>query len=535
VPEPTSAPARSRLGSLAVAIGIAASRVAGLVRVAVVAYFFGAGLHADVFAVGLRLPNLLQNLLGEGTLSASFIPVYAELTASGKREEAGRVAGAVFSLLLALAFGLALLGVLLAPIEVALVMPGWEGEQYWLTVTVVRWMFPMTGVLVLSAWALGIQNSHRRFLLSYLAPVVWNAAMIGTLVVCGGLLGWEGRELLLALAVGALGGAVLQFLVQIPRVLALEPHLRIRWAPRMPEVREIVRNAGPAVFGRGVVQVSGYVDTILASFLAVGAASAISYAQAIYLLPISLFGMSVAAAELPELARERNAAQGVLAARARAALDQVAFFVVPSTVALVGLGDVVLGLLKRGEFDENTVLLVWATLAAYSVGLPASTASRILSSSFYALRDTRTPARIATTRLFVSAAVALLAMSQLEPVFGLPGGWFSEVRAGPFAFGAAGLALGTGAAAWVEWALLRRGLSRALGGLSWNVGFYVRLWGTALLAGAAAWGLRQVLPPIHPILEAAVVLGLFGVVYLGGCAALGIGEAGRLVRRVLRR
>src|SRR5690606_8816865 len=126
------------------------------------------------------------NLLGEGTLSASFIPVYAELLEEGREEEAGRVAGAVFGLLVALAGGLALLGILFAPVLVSVFTPGFEGPRRELTIVAVRIIFPMTGVLVLSAWALGILNSHRRFFISYVAPVAWNAAIITTLVVFGG-------------------------------------------------------------------------------------------------------------------------------------------------------------------------------------------------------------------------------------------------------------------------------------------------------------------------------------------------------------
>ncbi|MEQ1504093.1 MAG: murein biosynthesis integral membrane protein MurJ, partial [Myxococcota bacterium] len=442
-------PARS--GSLAVAVGILASRLFGLVRQRVFAHYFGTSPYADVFNVGLRLPNLLQNLLGEGTLSASFIPVYAELLARGRKDEAGRVAGAVFALLLAIASALAIAGVLLAPIGVRVIAPGFTGERYTLTVTVVRWLFPMTGLLVLSAWALGIQNSHRRFLGSYLAPVAWNAAIIAAMVACGGWLGWRDADLLVAVSIGALIGGALQFLVQVPTVWALERDLKVRWAPTLPGVQEVVRNAGPAVLGRGVVQLSGYLDVFLASLLAPGAVAAIGYAQMLYLLPISLFGMSVAAAELPELARERAVGLAVVAGRARSALDRVAFLVVPSAVAFVALGDVaVAGVLRTGAFGSDQVALVHLTLAAYAVGLVASTGSRVLSSAFYAVRDTRTPARIAAVRVGSSAVLGVGMMAQLEPIaaVGWDGGPLSYLRAGSLSLGAVGLALGTGIGAW---------------------------------------------------------------------------------------
>jgi len=152
-------------GSVLVAAGIFLSRIAGLVRERVIATYFGTGLHADVLGAGLRMPNVLQNLLGEGTLSASFIPVYSELLGQGRTKEAGRVAGAMFGLLLAVAGTIALLGILLAPLLVDVFLPGFEDRRRELMIEIVRILFPMTGVLVLSAWALGILNSHRHFFL----------------------------------------------------------------------------------------------------------------------------------------------------------------------------------------------------------------------------------------------------------------------------------------------------------------------------------------------------------------------------------
>jgi putative peptidoglycan lipid II flippase len=173
-----------------VAAGILLSRIAGLAREIVTAGYLGTSEVASVFKVALRMPNVLQNLLGEGTLSASFIPVYAKLLEEGREEEAGRVAGAIFALVFALAGGLALVGIFLAPVLVRLFVPGYLEHPHLLelTITAVRILFPMTGILVLSAWALGILNSHRRFFIPYVAPVLWNGAIIGTLVIFGGRL-----------------------------------------------------------------------------------------------------------------------------------------------------------------------------------------------------------------------------------------------------------------------------------------------------------------------------------------------------------
>ena len=200
-----------------VGAGIFFSRVSGLIRGALMASFFGTALM-DVWFAAAKIPNVIQNLLGEGTLSASVIPVYAEFLEEGREEEAGRFAGAVLGILMMVAGGAALLGMLLAPVLVPIVFWEWNPDKVALTTVIVQILFPMTAVLVLSAWALAILNSHRRFLVSYMAPVVWNGAIIATLVVMGlGFgFGWSGRQLLLAVAWGALGGDILQFLVQLP-------------------------------------------------------------------------------------------------------------------------------------------------------------------------------------------------------------------------------------------------------------------------------------------------------------------------------
>src|SRR5205814_1867774 len=169
---------------------------------------------ADAFNAAFRIPNFLQNLFGEGVLSASFIPVYARLLAEGDEEEAGRVAGAVGAMLGLLVTVLCLAGVLATPILIALIAPGFHGEKRELTISLVRILFPGAGLLVLSAWCLGILNSHRRFLLSYTAPVIWNAAMIGTLLLFGSRTALP--RLAEILAVGSVVGSALQFLVQVP-------------------------------------------------------------------------------------------------------------------------------------------------------------------------------------------------------------------------------------------------------------------------------------------------------------------------------
>ena len=191
-----------------------------------------------------------------------------------------------------------LLGMLATPFLIAAIAPGYSGAKAELTIQLVRILFPGAGLLVLSAWCLGILNSHYKFLLSYAAPVLWNAAMIATLILYGSA---DLPRLATILAWGSVIGSALQFAVQVPMVLRLAPDLKLALDLASDHVRTILRNFLPAFISRGVVQLSAYVDTLLASLLGTGAMTGLSNAQLLYTLPISLFGMSVSAAELPAM------------------------------------------------------------------------------------------------------------------------------------------------------------------------------------------------------------------------------------------
>jgi len=415
---------------------------------------------------------------------------------------------------------LVLAGILLAPWLIAVIAPGFEGEKREATTRLVRILFPGAGLLVLSAWCLGVLNSHRRFFLSYVAPVVWNLAIIAALVAFGS--GTGQYDLAMIAAWGSVVGSLFQFAVQLPTVLRLLGGLRAGPLFGGP-VRTVIANFLPVFLGRGVVQVSAYVDTVLASLLPTGAVAAVSYAQVLYTLPVSLFGMSVSAAELPEM----SSATGTDAERAdylrgrlEAGLRQIAFFVVPSVVGFIALGDVVTGALyQSGEFTREMTDYVWAILAAAAVGLLPSTLGRLYSSAFYALHDTRTPLRIALIRVSLGVALGYGLALHLPPALGL------EVR-----WGAAGITLASGLAAAVEYRLLRRALGARIGSTRLERGVLARLWAAALAGAGAAWLVRLGLPPLHPIPAAALVLGVFGGAYLGGAALLGVPQARRLLR-----
>lgn len=496
-----------------VAAGILVSRIAGLVRDRAFAHYLGNSAAADAFRAAFRIPNFLQNLFGEGVLSASFIPVYARLRAEGNDEEASRLAEAIGAFLALTTSVLVALGVIFAPALIELIAPGFHGDKRELTIRLVRILFPGSGLLVFSAWCLGILNSHRKFFLSYAAPVVWNAAIIFTFIWKGGV-GDQGH-LSELVAWGSVAGSALQFGVQLPVVYSLLRPIRSLIASRSSHVQTVVRNFFPVFVSRGVVQISAYVDSFLASWLPTGAVAALSYAQTLNSLPVSLFGMAVSAAELPAMSSALGNEQEIAEAlrrRLMRGLEQIAYFVVPSAMAFLALGDVVVATIyKSGIFTSHDVKYVWGVLAGSAVGLLASTSGRLYSSAFYALRDTKTPLRFAIVRVVLTLSLGYLFALPLPRWLGIDTAW-----------GVAGLTLSAGLAGWLEFSLLRRSLHQRIGKVEFRFSYVARLWTAALVAAAIANGIRWILPLKSAVLRGVVILVPYGLAYLGLTAALGV-------------
>ena len=409
------------------------------------------------------------------------------------------------SILALLVSGIVLIGVLATPVFIDVIAPGFTGAKRELTIQIVRVLFPGTGLLVLSAWCLGILNSHHRFLLSFTAPVMWNAAMIGTLLIYGRsplprlaiILGW-----------GAVVGSALQFAVQAPVVLRLAPHLKFAFDTASEQVRTVIRNFVPVFVSRGVVQVSAFIDTLIASYLPTSALAALSNAQNLYLLPVSLFGMSVSAAELPAMSGALGVdPQGSEAIRNRlnSGLRQISFFVVPSAMVFLALGDVAAAAIFQttgGRFTHADAVYVWGILAGSGVGLLASTLGRLYSSTYYALRDTRTPLRYALVRVALTIVLGYLFAIPLPRLLGIASVW-----------GAAGLTASAGIAGWVEMLMLRRTLNARIGRTALPADYSAKLWGASVAGAAVAWMVKLALPAMHPAFIAILVLGPFGVVF----------------------
>lgn len=508
-----------------VGAGILISRIVGLIRQRIFAHYFGTSDEGDAFSAAFRIPNFLQNVFGEGALSASFIPVYAKLLAQDDEEHAGRVANAVFGILALATSIIVLMGVLATPYIVTAIAAGFADEKRELTITLVRIFFPGAGLLVLSAWCLGVLNSHHRFFISYTAPVAWNAAIIFSLIYFGNRL--DLAHLAEATAWGSVVGSALQFGVQLPTVLALIHRFRPALELASEHVRQVLRSFIPVFISRGVVQISAFVDALLASFLGEGAVVALNYAQSLYTLPVSLFGMSVSAAELPAMSKSLGAAD-VIAETLRHRLDQglsrISFFIVPSAVAFLSLGDVIAAVLyQTGRFTRDDAVYVWIILAGASIGLLASTLGRLYSSTYYALRDTRTPLMFAVVRVVLTTALGYVTAIHLPRWLGV------EQR-----LGVAGLMLSSSVAGWVEYVLLRRNLNARIGRTGLPFSYTTKLFAGALAGAAVGWGLKLLIIDWHPIPLAIVVLGAYGTTYFAVGYLFGLTQARTIIGRLLR-
>ncbi len=524
-------------GAFLVGAGILISRIVGVIRQRVFAYYFGGhSVAADAFSAAFRIPNFLQNVFGEGALSASFIPVYANLLARKDEKEASRIAGAVLTLLALVVSVIVLLGVATTPYIISAVAWGFVGERRELSIQLVQIFFPGAGLLVMSAWCLGVLNSHRKFFLSYTAPVVWNLAIIAALIFFGHQsgqldhvqLGAFQFRLAIMTAWGSVVGSALQFLVQLPTVLWLIRGLRPVLDFANANVRMVLRNFFPVFMSRGVVQISAFVDAGLASLVPyVGAVTALTYAQSLYTLPVSLFGMSISAAELPAMSSALGSGDEIanqLRQRLDGGLRRIAFFIVPSAMAMLALGDIMTAALyQTGRFESGDSTYVWGILAGSTIGLLASTLGRLYASTYYALHDTRTPLLFAVIRVTLTTVLGYLFAIPLPPALGLDPKW-----------GVAGLTASAGIAGWIEFALLRRSLNRRIGQTGLPLSYVGKLWLAAAVGAGVGWAIKLGIGAHHPAMIAALVLLPYGLVYFAVTAALKVPELNSVLGRVLK-
>jgi putative peptidoglycan lipid II flippase len=289
----------------------------------------------------------------------------------------------------------------------------------------------------------------------------------------------------------------------------------------------VIRNFFPVVISRGVIQLSAYIDSMLASLLPMGAVSTLAYAQTLYLLPISLFGMSISASELPAMSSIKGTLDEVnifLRQRLEAGLKKIAFFIIPSVCAFIFLGNILIAaILKSGKFTITDVNYVWMVLIGSTVGLLASTLGRLYSSTFYSLKDTKTPLKFAFIRVLLTTLLGYLFAFPMPKLLGLEPSW-----------GTAGLTASAGLSGWIEFYLLRKALNSKIGNTSLTLSYQVKLWACGISASLVGFAVKSVIH-LSPILSALVIFSFFGFTYFLVSYFLKIDESKKTIDKILNK
>ncbi len=375
--------------------GTLLSRILGFLRDMVIAHFFGAGLAADAFFVAFRIPNLWRRLVGEGSLTISFIPVYTEYLTRHSEKESQEVTDIAFTIAGLILFILTILGILFSPILIQIIAPGFSRipEKFQLTVTLNQIIFPYLFFMGLFALSMGILNSLRHFFAPAIAPIFLNLSIIVSV-----FLFYHTFEVpVMTLALGVLAGGVIQFLFQLPFLWrrGIRFHLNLNF--RHPAIKRIGSLMIPGLIGTAVYQLNVFIDTIFASFLPSGSVSYLFFADRLMEFPLGIFAIAIGMASLPSLSS--LATQGKteeLKETLSFSLRLVSFISIPAMVGLIALKTPIINLLfQRGKFDFTATAMTAKALFFYSVGLWAIAGSRTMVPAFYALQDTWTPLKIA--------------------------------------------------------------------------------------------------------------------------------------------
>ena len=493
------------------------SRVLGLVRDQVQSYFFGASMITDAFLAAFRVPNLMRDLFAEGALSSAFVPTFTAEREQRGPEAAWRLANRLITVLVVVLGAVTLLIFFGAPWILKLYVPGFVGEKMDLAVTMTRIVSPFLLFVALAAVAMGMLNSCGRFFLPALAPVFFNLSAILCVIALVPWFRTLGIHPGLTLAVGALLGGLLQFLVQVPAMRRVGFRFRPELVPSDPGVYRVARLMLPATFGLAATQINILVDTVLASRFE-PAITWLALAFRLMQLPIGLFGVAIATANLARVSQD--AARGdaeSLRNHFATSLRTVALLTLPSTTGLIALREPIVRMLfEHGRFTTSDTSQTAAAVLCYSLGLYAYAVTKIQVPTYYALGDTRRPV------VASASAVALKVAASLGLIWLLP-------RLGVDAF--LGLALSTSLAAWTNFALLARGLRRRIGPLG-----AMRVIPTTLVIALISVVMGVACGAFHRLLEQAWDGGGFAgeIVRLLASVLLGVAlfAAGTLLARV---
>lgn len=496
------------------------SRVLGYIRDMLIAHGFGAGLAADAFFVAFRIPNMARELLGEGALSAAFIPVFTETLTKRGRPSAFRMAAAAFWMLSLILVVICAVGIVSAPILVNLMALGWrvDPEKLALTIDLTRMMFPYLFFIGLTALMMGILNALGHFAAPAFSPALLNISIIVSLLVLGPRL----EKPVYALAYGVLGGGCLQLLFQFPPALRRGVILTRKGEWRDPALPRIGRLMAPGVAGLASTQLNIFITTLLATFLVQGSVSYLYYAFRLIHVPIGLVGVAMATAVLPTMAAA--AAQQSPEDVRKTLVFALRFSLFLTVPALLGLAiyrhTIIRLLFERGEFTGAATAATAQVLLGYSLGLCFFVVNRVLVRAFYAFQDTVTPVKAGAIAVASNIVFSLLLMRPLQ---------------------ATGLAVATSLASMVNFSLLVVFLRKRLGSLGGGV--LARSLQKTALAGLCMAGTLLALQILLPSLEGRGVgleitrfvgeLGLGMAVFFAAAASLGCEEV-RLLKSLIQ-
>jgi len=388
------------------------SRVLGFVRDIIIARFFGTARYAEAFVVAFRIPNMLRDLVGEGATNAAFVPVMSEYLVK-KKEEFWELANVILNLLLAVLSLITILGILLSPLIVRLIAPGFlsDPEKFSVTVQLTRIMFPYILLIGLAAYAMGVLNSLKHFSAPAFAPCLLNLAII----ICAMIWG----ESVMGLASGVLIGGVLQLSIQIP--VLYKKGLRFSFTKnlRHPAAKKIGILLLPRILGSCVYQLNLFINTVLASLSGIvgaGGVAALYYANRIFQFPLAIFGIAIAQAALPTMSREALETEpDKLKQTLSFSLRAINFIIVPASIGLIVLAvPITKTLFERGRFDHYSTLITANALIFYSIGLFSYAGIKILVTCFYSLKDTLTPVKIASISLVLNILLSIIFMFPLK-------------------------------------------------------------------------------------------------------------------------
>lgn len=413
----------------------ALSRVAGFIRDIMTANFLGAGVISDAFFVALKLPNLFRRITAEGAFSVSFVPLYSKILENKGKEKADIFANEAFSVMFAGLFVFTLVCMIAMPWIIYVIAPGFidDAVRLPLAIELSRITFPYLLLMSLTALLGGVLNTHEKYAPFAFAPVIFNLCLISALLISGytDITDSAGH----ALAFGILAAGFLQFFWLLSCVLKIGYKPKLHLPKITDDVKKVMKLMGPGVIGAGVMHVNLLADLIIASLLPAGAISFLYYADRLNQLPLGIIGIAVGTALLPLLSKaiagKKNAEASNLFNRSMEICIIMGF---PAAVALLVIPEPIVKLLfERGEFTASDTKITSYVLTGYAIGMPAYVCSKVLSSAYWAVQDTITPVKISIIATVYNIILSLILINFI---------------------GVAGIAVATGTAGWIQFALL---------------------------------------------------------------------------------